>query len=87
LENEGDFKNALISERGAPIYDPFSILTMENAVIAELAFNKSKGMWSFHCLRTKTKPNFITVAFQTLEQIMEAPISVEELIKLARKKE
>ena len=78
LENEDALKKALVAEKGAPASDPLSYLD-KNRVIVELAFNRDTGCWIFECIRTKLNPNHITVGFQTMEQMMETPITIQEL--------
>lgn len=83
IENLDDLRSALVSERGAPVSDPLSVLDRnKDPVVAELAFNRESGMWNFHRLREKRIPNHITVGFQTNEQIMERPLDIPELMSL-----
>ncbi len=78
---------ALVKERNAPSNDPYSILDRNREpVIAELAFNRDSGLWIFHRLREKRTPNHVTVGFQTMEQIMEKPIDLIELISIFGRK-
>lgn len=80
VENMDDLAEALIHERGAPNDDPFSILEgSASRVITELAFNRKTGRWLFECLRTKLQPNHITIVFDTMQQIAEDPITLEDL--------
>ena len=84
VENMDAFARALVRERGAPPADPLACLAPgAEPVIAELSYNKRSGRWVFHCLRRKRLPNFVTVAFQTMEQIMDEPITIKELIEIA----
>ncbi len=87
VENEDDLKAALIQERGADARDPLAVLDRQSEpVVAELGFNRSSGLWVFHCLRSKRLPNHVTVGFQTMEQMMETPLELPELIQLFRPK-
>jgi hypothetical protein len=68
----------------APIMDPLSILDPTSSrVVLELSFNKHSGRWIFHCLRTKLQPNHVSVVFETLCQIAEVPITMDDLKKHA----
>ncbi len=84
VENMADLQEALVRERGAPLADPLAPLDgPASAVVMELAFNRDSGRWVFHCLRTKLQPNFISVVFETMQQIAEKPITEDDLRKLA----
>jgi hypothetical protein len=87
VENEEDLKAALIQERGADARDPLAVLDRQKEpVVVELGFNRSTGLWVFHCLRSKRLPNHVTVGFQTMEQMMETPLELPELVQLFRKR-
>jgi hypothetical protein len=86
VENEEDLKRALVVERNADPNDPLSRLEMQHEplVVAELTFNRSSGMWSFHRLCAKRMPNHVTVGVQTMEHMMETPLEIGELVSLFR---
>ena len=88
-ENDADFLRALVKQRpelasaSNPLITALTPGSSTNPVIAELSFNRHSGMWHFHRLRDKA-PNFISVVFQTMEEIMEEPISIEYLAHMAK---
>ncbi len=87
VENEDDLKTALMQDRGADPSDPFALLDKQREpVVVELGFNPASGQWTFHCLRSKRLPNHITVGFQTMEQMMETPLELAELVQIFGKK-
>jgi hypothetical protein len=87
VEKEDDLKAALIQERGADVRDPLAVLDRQReSVVVELGFNRTTGLWVFHCLRSKRLPNHVTVGFQTMEQMMETPLELPHLVELFRPK-
>jgi mRNA guanylyltransferase len=55
-----------------------------NLVIAEMGFDGKTGLWRYHKLRPdKDKPNYISIAIDTMESIAEN-ITLEELVVLLR---
>lgn len=88
VENEGELAAALVRERGGGgESEPLALLDRgREPVVAELAFNRETGQWVFHRLREKRTPNHVTVGFNVMEQMMERPLELAELITRWQKK-
>lgn len=84
FSNASDFIHSLVEERGAPSKDPCVVLEGGPGVVVEACFDRQEGQWRYMCLRRKEKPNHVTVVWQTMEQMCEDQVTLEQLVELGK---